>query len=105
MSLGDLNDLATAVAALIALGTLVKGVLEYSRDAAQRRLQIVLGLRSRFTDNPALQEVRAAIESDDPNALRNVSKNHRVDFAAFFEEVSIMMNSKLISPLLAHTLF
>jgi hypothetical protein len=105
MSLADVKDLATLIAAVVAVATLVKGVMEYARDAAQRRLQILLDLRARFSDSPALQEVRCALESDDPGAIRMVTKTHRVDFAAFFEEVALMMNSKLLSRTLAHSLF
>lgn len=105
MSLSDFKDVATVLATTIALATFVKGTLEYSKDAAQRRLQILLELRKRFADTPAIQAVRAAIESDDPRALRSVSRNQRVEFAAFFEEVAVMLNSKLITKHLAHSMF
>lgn len=105
MQLTDIKDLAAILAAIIAALTLLKGLAEYSRDAAHRRLQTLVGLRIRFTDSPALQAVRGAIESDDPKALSSVSRNHRVDFAALIEEVALMLNSKLISERVAHSMF
>ncbi len=105
MHLTDIKDLATILAAVIATLTLLKGLAEYARDAAQRRLQTLVGLRVRFTDGAASQAVRAAIESDDKDALSKVSKNHRVDFEALIEEVALMLNSKLISERVAHSMF
>jgi len=105
MHLSDIKDLATILAAVIAGLTLLKGLAEYSRDAAHRRLQTLVNLRVRFTDLRALQAVRGAIESDDPKALSRVSRNHRVDFAALIEEVALMLNSRLISERVAHSMF
>jgi hypothetical protein len=105
MTLTDIKDLASIIAVVIAAGTLLKGLSEYSRDAAHKRLQTLVGLRLRFTDSPALQAVRGAIESDKPNALADVSRNYRVDFAALIEEVALLLNSKIISERVAHSMF
>jgi hypothetical protein len=105
ISISDVKDLATIIAAAIAVLTLFKGVMEYSREVAHRRLQTLIGLRIRFTDSPAIQAVRGAIENADPQALKGVSRNQRVDFAAFVEEVALMLNSKLISERVAHSMF
>ena len=105
MHLTQLKDIVTIVAAALGTLTVIKGLMEYSRDAAQRRFQALVNLRIRFTDTPALRAVRGAIESGRPAALRRVSRNNRVDFAAFFEEVALMLNSNLISERVAHSMF
>ena len=105
MTLNELKDLATIAAGIIAIFSLLKGLAEYSRDARHRRLQTLIHLRIRFTDSTALQTVREAIEDDDPEALSRVKKNLRIDFAALFEEVSLMLNSKLITENVAHSMF
>ena len=44
----DAKDIATVIGAIIALATLVKGVLEYSRQGAQNRVGSFIAMRNKL---------------------------------------------------------
>ena len=98
------KNLAAVLGAAIALFSLVKGVFEFSRQAAQRRSEHFLEMRSRLKENTTFKEICALIEVDDPR-LENVPFKEKRDLIGFFEDVALMMNSNLIKPAVAHYMF
>jgi hypothetical protein len=105
MTLSEWKDVVTIAGTGLGLLAAAKGLIEYSEQNAQRRLQLFQDLRRRFEEKPAMQKMRAAIEAQGPNQLRAIAKNDKVDFAAFYEDVALMMNSGLIRPEVAHYWF
>src|ERR1043166_6047674 len=104
MTSEDWKTLAAIVGAAIALATLIKGVIEYTEQGAQKRVDRFLEMRRRFKENQTFTSICALLEHDD-EALRDVAFHAKRDFLGFFEEVALLVNSGLIRPQVAHYMF
>ena len=104
LSLSDWRDLAAVSGVIVALGTLIKGLVEYSHQGAQKRAEQFSAMRIRFKDDEQFKEICVLLEADDP-ALTEVPFKDKRDFLGFFEEVALMLNSGLIRPAVAHYMF
>lgn len=100
----DAKDFATVVAAGIALLTLVKGVIEYVHQGAQKRSELFTSMRIRFKDDSKFKEICDLLEGDD-SALELIPFKDKRDFLGFFEEVALLLNSGLLRPTVAHYMF
>ena len=98
------KDIAVIAGAAIALMTLVKGVVEYGRQGAQKRAEHFIEMRKRLKENDSFKEMCALLENDDAKLLEMPFREKR-DLLGFFEEVALMMNSRLIRPAVAHYMF
>lgn len=104
LSLTDAKDLATIIGVVVALVTLIKGVVEYAHQGAQKRAERFTSMRIRFKEDTSFKEICDLLETDDPRLAQVPFKDKR-DFLGFFEEVALMLNSKLIRPAVAHYMF
>lgn len=104
MALSWLKDIATILGALVALVALIKGILEYVKQGAQKRAEHFLTMRKRLKDNEVFNTICYLLERDDSKLLSVPFKDKR-DFLGLFEEVAIAMNSGLIRPSVAHYMF
>src|ERR1700740_1522175 len=98
------KDIATVFGVAIALFALIKGVIEYRHQGAQKRAESFALMRQRFKDDLSFKEICDLLEMDDPRLVDIEFKDKR-DFLGFFEEIALMVNSKLISPAGAHYMF
>ncbi len=98
MTLDDLKNWVTVVGTVVGVLVALKGILEYSRQNAMRRLELFQAMRRRFEESQAMLRVRAALESDDDHALASVAKNDKVDFLAFYEDLALMVDSGMMHP-------
>ena len=99
-----IKDMAVIVGAVVGLVALIKGVIEYMHQGAQKRAEHFLEMRKRLKENAVFKEICAKVEGDDPALLQMPFKDKR-DFLGFFEEIAIMMNSGLIRKEVAHYMF
>jgi len=104
ITLTNAKDLATVVAAVIALATLVKGVIEYAHQGAQKRAEQFIDMRKRLNENPTFTVICDLLETDD-SKLASMPFNEKRDFLGLFEEVALMLNSGLIKESVAHYMF
>ena len=104
MSLEEAKFLVTLAGFILALVTLLKGILEYSRQGAQKRAEHFLEMRKRLKENKLFKEICALLEGDSPQ-LREVPFKEKRDLLGFFEEVALMVNSGLIRKEVAHYMF
>jgi hypothetical protein len=94
--LSDAKDIATIVAVIVAMLTLVKAVFEYARQNAQRRAEHFVDMRKRFKSEPKFLKILARL--DDENArCDDILPQDRRDLLGFFEEVALMVNSRLMN--------
>ncbi|HEV3458257.1 MAG TPA: hypothetical protein VHG32_16985 [Thermoanaerobaculia bacterium] len=103
-TLSNAKDLAAIGGALVALAALVRGVIEYSHQGAQKRAEHFLEMRKRFVENSVFRDICALLETDAPQ-LRDVPFKEKRDLLGFFEEIALLMNSGLIRPQVAHYMF
>jgi hypothetical protein len=104
MKLEDAKNLATILGVIIALVTLIKGVMEYSQQGAQKRADSFIAMRNKLKENEVFKRICALIETDNPE-LEKIPFADKRDFLGFFEEVALMMNSGLINKRVAHYMF
>jgi hypothetical protein len=104
MALSDIKDVATIVGAVIALLALIKGLVEYIKQGAQKRAEHFLTMRKRLKENDVFKHICELLEMDDPELI-NVPFKDKRDFLGLFEEVAIGMNSGLIRLAVAHYMF
>jgi hypothetical protein len=100
----DARNVATIVGVAIAALALVKGLYEYSQQGRQKRAEHFIAMRKRFKENAAFIELCDLLEDEDPKLAQMPFKQKR-DFLGFFEEVAIMVNSRLLRPEVAHYMF
>ena len=104
MSLRDAASIAAVIGVLLALLGFLKGLVEYSRQGAQKRAEDFVELGSRLYRDPDFRHMCDLLEDDSPY-LRDVSYQDKREFLGFFEELALMANSKLIKRRVAHYMF
>ena len=104
MAWGEAGSFAAIGATVVALGTLIKALLEYSRQGAQKRAETFVAMGARFEKDARFASICDLLETDDAE-LALVPYGEKRDFLAFFEEIALMMNSGLISRPVAHYMF
>ncbi len=104
LTLSDWKDIATIAGVIVALIALFKGVYEYVKQGSQKRAEQFIEMEKRFDENKLFREISSLTE-DDNAELRGVAYKDKVDYLGFFEEIALLVNSKLISPEIAHYMF
>jgi len=97
-------DITAIVASMIALFTLVLGVIEYARQGAVKRVDHFIEMRHRFKSNEKFRTIAELIEEDD-ETLRKIPYGDKRDFLGFFEEIALSLNSGLIHKQVVHYMF
>lgn len=100
----SLKDFAIVLGAIIALFTFINGILEYSRQGRQKRADQFVLLRRRLKENETFKHLTDLALRKDP-ALAECPPADKRDLLGLFEEVALMMNSKLIRKEVAHYMF
>lgn len=111
LTLSEWKDLAAVIAgiggtiaALIAICTFFFGVIQYRRSNMLKRAELYFEIENRFFENEQFRKIVALLENDDP-ALAEIALQDRIFFLGLYEQVAIMLNSKLMRKELAHYMF
>ena len=94
----------TTAGVVVALLTFAKAVNEYRRQGTIKRIEFFLEARNRLKTNAKFQEIVFMLESDDP-ALRDVSIESKIEFVGFFEEIALLVTSRVIRQEIAEYMF
>jgi hypothetical protein len=95
---------------LLGLGTLgsfilvIKGIIEYSSQNSQKRASFFFDLIKEFKDNNTFTLISDLCENQNSN-FNTVTYKQKCEYLGFFEEIALMMNSKLIKKEVAHYMF
>jgi alpha-D-ribose 1-methylphosphonate 5-triphosphate diphosphatase PhnM len=95
------KSIAVVAGAVVALVTLIKGVIEYTHQGAQKRAEHFISMRERLKKNTEFENLCDLLEDDDAK-LQSISYKDKLNLLGFFEEVALMMNSRLIKKDVAH---
>ena len=104
MTIEQLKDIAAIIAAVVAIASLAKAVLEYVAQGAQKRAEFFFGLERRFWDNPQFKEICDGLEHE-RTELTDIPFKDKLQFLNFYEAIALALNSKLISVDVAHYMF
>ncbi len=89
---------------MVALITLITGLVQYVRQARLLRVQQFVDMRRRFLENPTFREILNLLATDN-SLLREVPIQDRRNLVGFLEELALMVNSGVIRPEVAHYMF
>lgn len=104
--LNDFARILIAVAAVLTfLFTFGMGVLEYRRQGTQKRADQFLEMRRRLKNRDDFSKICALLNKGDVAELADLSREDRLNFLGFFEELALMMHSDLIKPKVVHYMF
>ncbi len=90
------------VGALVALATLVKGVLELRSQGRQHRAEYFLKMMNSFLRNDEYLAIYHLLHTKDEDAVRHMSRVQRVRYMGFVEEVALLVKSNLVPRGVAH---
>ncbi len=104
LSLADAKDFATIAVSLITVMIFIKAMHEYMQQGIQKRAQAYFDLERNFLEDKDLREICVLLDTDHPN-LSGIPSELKLKFLGFYEQVALMLNSKLIEPAVAHYMF
>ena len=104
LTLSEWKNVSEIAGAVIALGALIQGLIEYTHQGAQKRAEHFLNMRQRLKESEVFEELCSLLETDDPRLSEIPFKDKR-SLLGLFEEVALMMNSGLIRKDVAHYMF
>ena len=99
-----MTDATAIVAALVALISLTTAIIEYRRRGVLQRAQQFVIMRRLLKENPTFKRICELLETDD-SRLKEMPFADKRDFLGLFEEIALMMQSKLIRREVAHYMF
>lgn len=76
----------------------------YARQIRIQRIQNFVELRRRFFEDSTFRNLLNLLATDDP-ALAQAPVQDRRNLVGFFEEIALMVNSKALTPQVAHYMF
>jgi hypothetical protein len=103
ITLEQAKDLAAIIATVVGVITFAKGVIEYVHQGAQKRAEQFVAMSKRLNED-VFKQICDLLENDDPK-LAEISNKDKIEFLGLYEEVALMMNSKMIRPAVAHYMF
>ena len=107
MTLENAKDWTEIVGVVLAVATLIKGLYEYRKQAAQRRAEHFIQMRDRYDE---FLDICTLLEQDGASErarqeLCKLPYSRKRDFLGFYEEIALMMQSSLIKAKVAHYMF
>lgn len=104
MTFSMARDIAAIIGVAVAAITLVKSGIEYTHQGAQKRADKFADMRIRFKDDQSFKNICDLLELDS-SELVNIPFKDKRDFLGFFEEIAMLVNSRLIRVPVAHYMF
>ena len=104
MDIKLIEQIALLSGSVIALFTFIKAVFEYTRQNANKRVELYLELRRQFKENEKFRHICDLLDCEDPK-IAEINFKDRRDFAAFFETIALMTNTGILREDIAHYMF
>lgn len=110
----SIATVAGVLGALVALGTLIKALMEYTQQGRQKRAEHFFELRRKLKENQEFSRIAGLLDeaslaggqaAEARAELKELSFQVKRDYLGLFEEVAIAMNSGLIKAQVAHYMF
>lgn len=104
MTFQTIKNLSIIFGLAIGASTLFLGIFEYMRQGALKRAEYLFSMRKKFQNNERFANLLKLLELNSQELL-DIPYFQKVEFIAFFEEVVLLMKSKLIKKEVAHYMF
>ncbi len=92
------------ITGVVGLVTFYKGYKEYKLSNTQKRVELFERYRSNLRDNESYAKILNLIEADDDELL-TLPLVEKYQYLGFFEEIALLVNSKLVKKEIAHYMF
>ena len=100
-----IKTVAISGTSIIAIFTLIKGYSEYRLNVKQKRSELYETYRKKLKENEIISKVVEALENDNKKDIAKIPRFDRYMFLGFYEDIALLMNTKLIKPEIAHYMF
>ena len=97
--------ISAIVAAIALVVTVVRAVFEYSKQNLLRRFEKYQELSTTWFEDKDIQDIITLLEEDPEHKLRTWPYRKKEAFIGFYEEVALMLESKLIQKRIAYYMF
>jgi hypothetical protein len=95
----------TALGAVVAAATLIKGYREYVQQNRQKRFEYVASRKDKAAKNENFQKIVRLLQAGNDAPVEEwnqITLNDRIEFLTYYEEIALMVNSKFIRREVAH---
>lgn len=90
--------------AVVAIVTILKGYAEYKLSAIQKRVELFEKYLQKLKENETLRHIIELLEKESEN-IKNVPRTDRYFYLGYFEEIALLVNSRVLKPEIAHYMF
>ena len=103
-SLSDFKDIFTIVGVIVSTALFFLAYRQYGKAEKQKKAEHFFKLREKYNTNKDFRKIREIIDCNDTEN-KEISLDAKREFFGFYEEIAIMVNSKLIKEELAFYMF
>lgn len=100
----DIQGIAILASTIIGLLTIIAALYEYIQQGKIKRVEFFLQARNRLFENDEYREIIDLLEIDDEK-LKTIEFKVKLEFIGYFEEIALLINSKVIRPEVAQYMF
>ena len=104
LTLEIIKTMAIVGTAVIAAVTIIKGYAEYRLSAVQKRVELFEKYRQKMKENEILKTIIGLLEQESAD-IRTVQRTDRYFYLGYFEEIALLVNSRVLKPEIAHYMF
>jgi hypothetical protein len=100
LSVAQVTAAVAVLTFVIAVATFAKAIVEYARQNSLKRFEKFQEINQKF-QTAEMKTIRLMLEEGDPK-IENLPYIDKYQFMSIYEEVAVMLNSKLISEIVAY---
>jgi hypothetical protein len=100
-----ISAIVASLTFLVGVATLIKSVTEYSKQNSLKRFEKYESLSKNWIEDDDIQEIVALLQSGQGQKLRGFSIRKKEEFVGFFEEIALMVDSRLLKKKIAYYMF
>lgn len=104
ITLEIIKTVAAVGTAVVAVVTILKGYTEYRLSAVQKRVELFERYHQKLKENKTLKHIIELLERNNDD-IRNIPITDRYFYLGYFEEIALLVNSRVLKPEIAHYMF
>ncbi|QFG31795.1 hypothetical protein F6476_22775 [Pseudomonas umsongensis] len=106
MEIEYVKDVFTIIGVVVTAVALVLAVLEYRQQGAQKRVEAYFNIERTLWSEKVFQEINELLlAGGDSELLAKIPLSTKLEYLGIYEEIALMLNSKLIKEDVAHYMF
>lgn len=102
--LNIVNTIAIIIGTIIAICTMIKGIVEYHSSNKLKRMEFYENYRKKLKENESFKKIISCLDNKDEK-IRKIPRIERYYFLGFYEDIAILEKNNLIKLDLAYYMF